>query len=347
MPKLNVLVHLTAMSESLKKLGLRADLQFDTFRLEVASGGHYHELLPEFLSDDTDGMKYRWTVNEEITMFGGWRPSPRKHWTIASDKLAFKQFCARNQLRTPKLFGDSDESDALVLLKEKAKQKPLQRGTIDGPIPLRELVRGELRSRQDRYAEEYIAGDSLEAWYWDGVLYCVERHEQPYVVGDGSNTLRGLAERSNVWGGVLLPMDWPVVEAFGRLQGLSLDSVVPRGTKVTVDFRFNSAFRGLPQGGQENVLDQLAGDVIHEQLVRAGQALWLGVPEHMRAQTAFSVRATVDAQRNVWLTDMDADRYLHPDIYPLMMSSLFGVADIVPPPPGVPGLFGVPQGTHG
>jgi hypothetical protein len=265
---------------------------------------------------------------------------------IASDKLAFKQFCTRNQLRTPKLFDDSDESDALVLLKEKLKQKPLQIGKIEGPMPLRELARGELRSRPDRYAEEFIAGDSIEAWYWDGTLYCVERREQPYVVGDGTNTLRSLAERANVWNGLLFAMDWPVVEAFGRLQGLGLDSVVPRGTKVTVDFKFNSAFRGLP-AGKENVLEQLVGDVVHEQLVRAGDVFWRGLPEQTRARTAFSVRATVDEQRNVWFTDMDSDRYLHPDIYPLMMSSLFGLAQIVAPPPGVSGLFGVPTGTHG
>jgi hypothetical protein len=346
MSKLNVLVHLSAMSESLKKLGLRADLQFDTFRLEVSSGGQYFELLPEFLSGDDQEMKYHWAVSKDITMFGGWRAAPRKQWTIASDKLAFKQFCTRNQLRTPKLFGDSEESDGLVLLKEKVKQKPLQLGKIEGPMPLRELARGELRSRPDRYAEEFIAGDSIEAWYWDGTLYCVERREQPYVIGDGSSTLRSLAERSNVWNGVLFSMDWPVVEAFGRLQGLSLDAVVPPGTKVTVDFRFNSTFRGLPQG-KENVLAQLIGDVVHDQLVRAGEVFWRGIPEQVRAQTAFSVRATVDTQHNVWFTDMDPDRYLHPDIYPVMMASLFGLAEIVAPPPALPGLFGVPTGTHG
>ena len=344
MSKLNVLIHLTAMSECLKELGLRADLQFDTFRLEVASGGQYFELLPEFLSGDSRAMKYHWTISEDVTLFGGWRASPRKQWTIASDKLAFKQFCARNQLRTPRWFEDSDESDALVLLKEKTKQ-PLQRGNIDGPMPLSELARGELRSRTDRYAEEFIAGESIEAWYWDGTLYCVERREQPYVVGDGTNTLRSLAERANVWNGVM-QLDWSVVEAFGRQQGLDLDSVVPRGAKVTVDFRYNSAFRGLPQGN-ENVLKKLVGDVVHDQLVRAGQVLWRGIPEQTRAQTAFSVRATVDEQRNVWFTDMDADRYLHPDIYPVMMRSLFGIADLVAPPPPPPGLFGVPTGTHG
>jgi hypothetical protein len=326
----NPLVHLAVMSDTLKKLGLRGELQFESFRFEVAGAGQYIELVPEFLSRSPEQFAYHESITPEVVIFAGWRIGPRRHWDGAGDKLRFKDYCTAHQLRTPRVYDGGSSGNSLVLLKEKIKP-PARRGIIEGPFPLSQVARRSPSS--DVFAEEYVDGKSVQAWYFDGKLACVEIRDKPTVTGDGKRTLRELVQ-ARYYGVGLLPLDWPVVESLGVLHDLSLDSRVPAGTVVTVDVRYNSHLHRVV-GGDENVLPQIAGSPVHEQLVKAGPSLWQAIPEHLRTYSLFSVRAVIDAHGHLWFTDMDPDRYVHPGAYATMLTGLFGLPE-QPPSQSIP-----------
>jgi hypothetical protein len=330
----NPLVHLAAISESIKSLGLRGELQFDTFRFEVAGSGQYFELVPEFLAPSPDRLKYLDTITPEVSEFAGWRVAPRKNWG-ASDKLKFKEFCDAQRLRTPKLHALGASGDTLVLAKEKSKPAAT-RGAIVGPLTLSQLARND--TGKDLFAEEYIEGKSVQAWYFGGKLACVEIREKPTVTGDGKRTLRELVQALDFSLG-FLPLDWNTVAALGALKDLSLDSRVPAGVVVPADIRYNSSLHRIANG-DENVLPQIVGSPVHDQLVRAGPVLNQFIPEALRPHAVFSTRSVIDASSNVWFTDMDPDRYMHPAIYTAMLTGLFNlpeqVSHSVPPLPQAP-----------
>lgn len=321
----NALVHLSAMAESVKKLGLSGELQFDSFRFEVAGSGRYFELVPEFLSRSLEQLSYHDSMTPEVEMFAGWRLGARKSWEGASDKLRFKEFCNANHLRTPRAHEIGSAGDALVLLKEKNKPSA-RRGRIEGPLTVSQTARRNVGG--EMFAEEYIDGKSVQAWYFDGRLTCVEIRDKPIVTGDGKRTLRQLVDALNYALG-LLPLDWHVVEALALLNDLSLDSRVPAGAKVPVDVRYNSPFHRL-MGNNEDVLPQIVGSPVHEQLLKAGPILWQFIPEPVRMHTVFSVRALIDSRSEVWFTDLDPDRYVHPSAYTAILTSLFGLPEQLP-----------------
>lgn len=328
----NPMVHLAVMSASLKSLGLRGELQFDSFRFEVAGNGQYFELVPEFLSPSPQRLKYHDTITPEVTQFAGWRIAPRQDWSGAGDKIKFKQHCESRGLRTPRshaLAGGS--GNAVVLVKEKSKPAA-QRGEIVGPLALSQAARSV--TRNDVYAEEYIDGKSVQSWYFEGKLACVEIRAKPVVTGDGKRTLRELVQVLN-FGLGMLPLDWKMVEALGLLQDLSLDSRVPLDVKVPVDVRYNSSLHRLA-GGDENVLSQIIGSPVHDQLAKAGPILWTAIPDALRKHALFSVRSVIDSSSNVWFTDMDPDRYVHPSVYATMLAGLFQLPEQAPAHGGPP-----------
>lgn len=330
MYNVNLLVHFHKLAECLKNVGARAELQFDTFRLELTGSGRYFELVPEFLSLGIGSTTYHDSLAPTVNAFGGWRLAPRREWSLATDRLAFKEHCARHGLPTPRSFRETSEvsGSAPLLVRETRKSGT---GGTEGPFTKNDLAsRGKLRA--GTFIEEFIEGDPFCAWYFDGRLACVERRSVPTVKGDGRSTLRALIERNRpaVTGVVIQP----VVEAMARYQGRALDSVVPEGTTVVLDYAFKSILHPVPRGS-ENVLKSLAGTVAHDQLTSAGPALLQGLPESMRGHSLVSAIGVIDSRQNVWFVDVEPGRFVHPDVYPALVAALFGVPEAPPLPPDV------------
>jgi hypothetical protein len=331
MYNVNLLVHFNKLAECLKNVGAHAELKFDTFRLELTGGGKYFELVPEFISLGIGSTTYYDSLAPTVNAFGGWRLAPRREWNLATDKLAFKEHCARHRLPTPRSFRDVSEVSGSAPLLVKEARKSSAAGTVEGPFTKNDLAsRGKLRA--GTFIEEFIEGDPFCAWYFDGRLACVERRSPPTVKADGRSTLRALIERQRpaVTGVVIQP----VVEAMARYQGRALDSVVPEGTTVVLDYAFKSILHAIPRSS-ENVLKTLAGTVAHDQLTSAGPALLQGLPEPMRANSLFSAIGVIDSRQNVWFIDVEPGRFVHPDVYPALVNTLFGAPEAPPLPPDV------------
>jgi hypothetical protein len=316
---LNLLCHMRAMSEALKELGANANVNFATLALEITHGGKYFELTPQFAKLTGNTLEYEPALSAEVAYFPGWRLDSPEDCQIKRDKLAFKRFCAAHDLRTPALVDPQSSFDGWVLVKERTLGD--FRGLIYGPMPLAEAQRGGFRSAGRNFLEEFIDGNPLQVWYWGGKLACVENHKKAVIVGNGVSTVRELAQ-------CLCPpartADWQIIEALARCQGEGMEAVLERGRELAVDFRFETPLHVTNMN--QNIVHKLAGTRVLQQLEHAGPIFAAGVSPANSERALFRLDAVLDRQERVWFTSFDPDRYVHPDIYPVMVRELFMTA---------------------
>jgi hypothetical protein len=322
MSTLSFVTHFRGLSISAKALGLQAQLQLDGLRVEVAGADRYFELEPEFAVFDPRGAReFSHQPLPRSRVFTGWRCAPKKSSPVSTDKGAFMAFCARHGVRTPRTYAHPSEVTTPVLIKQ---ARPGLRGVLRGPFAPGAIPAEFLQLPPDLILQEFVLGLMLEAWYWDGHLFAVEIHNRPSVTGDGITPLRDLISGASLrtdW------IEWMTVEDTVRFQGETLETVPPAGKELAVDIRFASA---VQRPEPENVLETLIGTPIHKQLLHAGPAFRNAIPEPIRAHTQFVLCAVIDAQQELWFTDMSTDMRIHPDVYDLMLRSLFGLPAPLP-----------------
>lgn len=315
---LNLLPHLRSISEGLKKFGAHGKLTFETLALEISHEGRYFELVPHFAEYTSDNeLKSAPKLTSAVSQFIGWRVGAKQPCEIKTNKLAFKKFCAEHKLRTPEIVNIDGDYDALVLVKEIAPAA--FRGVITGPMLLPAARRLEAASSARNFIEGFVDGDPVQAWYWDGKLACVEIHQKATVTGDGITPLRELVDAQCPDYG---NFDWQIVEPMALVQGVKLDDVLPSGKEIAVDFRWHTGLK-MAAAISENVLDKLTDSPVLEQLTHAGPAFLKAFPATGREHVLFRLDGVIDRQNVVWFTDMDRDNYVHPDVYPTMINSLF------------------------
>ncbi|HEY4210830.1 MAG TPA: hypothetical protein VGM84_05100 [Steroidobacteraceae bacterium] len=315
---LSLIAHFRMMSAAAQSIGTRAQLSFETMRVQVSDAGRYFEFEPEFLGVRAGRICLSPTVEPQTVAFTGWRHGPRRRWELATDKRVFKEFCARNGLRTPATFAAPSDAPVNVLVKE--VRVPRERGVLSGPLPLRALSTDTF-ANQTVLVEQFIPGDIALGLYCEGELYAVEIRKMPRVTGDGRNDLRDLIARVRQPVGEL---DWAVVENVARMQGLTLETVLASGAEALVDVGFRSVLQPFTTMDQ-NVIGRIAGTSLHRQLQQAGPILWQGIPEEIRANAHFQVYAVVDARDTTWFVDMDTDLHIDPHGYRPTLRRLFGI----------------------
>lgn len=322
MSTLSFVTHFRQLATSARTLGLQAQLDFDSLRVEVCAADRYFELEPEFADFDPRGPR---ALSREplptSRVFTGWRPAPAKSCQVSLDKRAFMAFCARNNVRTPRTYARASEATTSVVIKQ---HRPGNRGVVRGPFAPTCIPAHCLQSPAEVFIQEFVPGHMLQAWYWDGQLFAVEVRNRPYVVGDGVTEVRELIACNSLspdW------IDWTAAQEAVWFQGETLEAVLAPGKELAVDIRFHSA---LQRGGSDNVLKTVLGTPVHEQLLRAGPIFFQAIAREIRAHTQFVLDAVIDSQQRLWFTDMVTDPRMHPDVYDLMLRSLFGIA--VPSP---------------
>jgi len=62
---------------------------------------------------------------------------------------------------------------------------------------------------------------------------------------------------------------------------------------------------------------------IATQFCYAGPLLHRGIDEPLRRNSVFTLDAVIDADDRVWLLEMNSHPMIHPNVYPLMLASVF------------------------
>jgi hypothetical protein len=322
MSTISLVTHFRELSATARRLGLRAQLQFDSLRVEVCGADRYVELAPEFAMLGPLGpIEFSNEPLPQSRVFTGWRYAPRRSYDVSLDKRAFMAFCSRNMVPAPRTYARASEATTPVVVKQ---TRPGSRGIIRGPFGPGSIPADCLRTPDEVFLQEFVPGLMLQAWYWDGHLFAVEVRNRPHVVGDGVTGVRDLILCNSVrpeW------IDWTAAEDAVRFQGEALDTVLPPGKELAVDIRFDSV---LQPPASENAINTVIGTPIHAQLLRAGPLFCEALPEADRAHTQFVLGAIADSRQRLCFTDLITDLRIHPDVYDPMLRGLFGIPRLVP-----------------
>jgi hypothetical protein len=318
--KRNFLQHAHAVGAWMRTHGATGGTDVGTLQMQISLKGKSLRFFPQFTCDTDDGgIAFSPQLMDGVNGFVGWYPYQPKAWPAAQNKLAFKQLAARHQLRIPAWSQDIRQVKGAFIVK--AERSSLGRG-MHGPYRVQEgqAPTASLDLSKGEYAEQFIMGRMLKAWYWNDQLLVAELAPMPYVQGNGLSTVEQLLLRK-------LGDDQTLPEPLDSLlsmQGLQRQSVLSDNAVAVVDYRYmsplNPAFTR-----DHNVRPQIKGNNLEAQLLQAGQWFWNDIPADIRDNTIFSVDGIVDDQGRVWLLEINCNPQIHPAFYSTMLDSLYGV----------------------
>ena len=317
----DVLGHFRLLHRALDQAGKEAILSFANFSVLIRGHGQDHILYPQFLAVSEGRRHYVQTFSNQSRKFIGWLPYYNKRWELASDKLKFKRYAQEHGLATPEFSLDPAREMENVLIKRGQSSFGSQ---IQGPF--RSNAGLTLDVTEGEYFERFISGKILKIWYWDNLPACMEIDVMPFVLGDGVSTVKELLLRRLVEQGRLAAMDAPFdfskTEQVLAYDGKHLDSVLARHDKQRVEIRYGSDLR-LPCDRKVVNLQKRMPEDLKESLLRIGEVAWQGIPAAIRNGTVFTIDAILDAERQIWVLEMNSNPFVHPLVYELMAQTLF------------------------
>lgn len=310
--KRDYLQHALAISRWVQDNGAQSGIDPCTQALDLRLHGRTVRLIPQFIVQDQEGrFMYTPQMSPAMCGFVGWLPYFNKVWSVAEDKLAFKQHAALTGIRTPRWTVEPAQAKGAFIVK--SRRSTFGRG-LRGPFDGASLVALE----DGEYCEQFIVGRLLKALFWNDQLVALELLDMPAVRGDGKHTMRQLI------GARLAPTErFPEdLAPLVAIQGLELDSVVPEGRVALADYRYVSPLH-FATGTDFDVRSSIAGSPLETQVIEAGQRCLRAVPPEKRFGTAFSLDGVVDSQGQIWFLEVNCNPQLHPALYRTMLSDIF------------------------
>lgn len=317
-----LLDHFIILQEAVEAMAAEAILGLTNFFVFIRAPGRTLVLYPQFLVEVDGVRQYTLQFSARARRFIGWLPYYNKRWELASDKLLFKAWASSHGIATPahapaRELAGAGLGDFIV----KQRHSSFGRG-IRGPFHSTALA--SLQLEEDEYAEQFVFGKSLKIWYWEDTPVCMEIDTMPTVTGDGQASIRALLERrlSDLKRGKgrradaadTSSCDFSGVEQYLAYAGCTLDTVLPYGTSQTVDLRYGTPYM-LPAFRKTLDLKRRMPQDLREQLLHIGRASWSGIPENVRAGTAYTVDAILASDRTIHVLEMNSNPFLHPLLY--------------------------------
>ncbi len=311
-------VHARAVHAAAAAAGLVAVTQNENFALRL-EGGEQSAVWPaKFVVSVAGRLAYSATFGRSTVGFAGWMPYAARQWPIALDKAAFKRFAADNGIATPAACVDPSQIQGPFIIKKgdssfgEGMRGPFLRDDRDDPDQA--LGEGE-------FYENFIVGLIAKAWCWNGECFAIHLHRPSLVVGDGTSSVRELVTAlPNARGG---ENDWGLIARLAAYCGVSsLDSVVPHGKEVLIEYRYGSRYEPFAMQN-ENVLGQIRHSDLGFQFQRAATVLADGISAHTGDRRAvYTLDAMVDGEGTACFLEMNCNPLVHPDLYGGMVEGL-------------------------
>jgi hypothetical protein len=318
--KRNFLQHAHAVGGWMRTHGATGGMDVISLQMQISLGGKSVRFFPQFTADDANGdMAFFPQIMDGVNGFVGWYPYQGKAWPAAQTKLAFKQLAAQSKLRIPPWTQDLSQVKGAFIIK--ADRSSLGHG-LRGPFHVQagSAVPSTLHLAAGEYAEQFILGRLVKAWYWDQQLAVAELTPMPYVQGDGHSTVDQLLARK-LTDGQTVPEP---LDSLLALQKLQRHSVLAAAQVAVVDYRYMSPLN--PAFLQDhNVQPHIKGSKLEAQLLLAGQCFWNDMPADQRGNTISTADAIMDEQGQLWFLELNCNPQLHPAIYTTMLDGIFGV----------------------
>ncbi len=198
--------HFRAIQEWATSQQAEVRLDMKTFRVEVQRGPGRCVLHPQFLNTAGGSLSYSPVLSPAATGFIGWLPYRAIKWPLSDDKLEFKSFLRRSGILAPATWPSVGEVDKPFVLKQpvgsfgQAVFGPYQAG-----VDALSLPEHRQQARERAFAEQFISGRNIKAWFWGGEPFHLHLHPYPAVSGDGDSPDRGTHRAAHGPGGRIGP----------------------------------------------------------------------------------------------------------------------------------------------
>jgi len=306
----------------------RADVRMDvrTFMVEITRGGGRCVLRPQFFGSVNGRMMYTQVLGPDVTGFIGWLPYRPIRWPLSSDKLEFKRFVQAHGLRTPTICSDMQPPQLDHVWKcaagsfGQAVYGPYRAGTTGTDLQQRS---GD--PERSMFAEEFIVGRNLKAWFWGGVPFHLHLHPYASILGDGASTIAELIRRrtGRLGSEFADDADAPWIAASLAYQGWKLDDIAPVEREVWIDYRYGRSYQRFSlQTQSDSALSQLSAEAA-EQVLEIGLLLHADLTKSLRLPVLFAVDGVLDSQDRIWWLETNSNPVLPPTGYPLVLATLF------------------------
>ncbi|MDQ0016119.1 hypothetical protein J2W23_004520 [Variovorax boronicumulans] len=306
----------------------QADVRLDmkTFKVEVQHGRARFNLHPQFLNTTGGTLSYSPMLTPGATGFIGWLPYRAIQWPLSNDKLAFKDFLEGNGLLAPRRWSREEPIGEDHVLKLPAGSfgqavfGPYRAGTDALSMPEHQHP-----SRERIFAEQFIVGRNVKAWFWGGVPFHLHLHAYPTVRGDGVSRIDALIARRMERADGTLPEDADKAWIVSSLayQGWTLSDIAPEGEEIWIEYRYGRRHAPDPiQTHSDNMLHELS-EAARDQVNKAGRSLHDELVKSHGVPVLFALDGVLDANDRVWWLEANSNPILPPTGYPLILATLF------------------------
>jgi len=331
--------HIRAVKGWAEANGGQANLDLLTFELEVKARNRFYRLYPQFQAKIDDHLVHVGVFNDNSRGFIGWLPYRPLSWPMASDKLLFKSALSSSGLLTPQWWKPETPAPHDYILKKSYGsfgydiRGPYTAATRTDPALVNELM---ARSKSGEvFAEQFIKGRIVKAWFWGESPFHLQVHKFPEVVGDGESTIQALVAERLEAAGLMYESyrELSFVRTSLASQGLNLDSVLTPGQAAWIDFRYGRQFSAeATQSTNDDALASVA-PATREQIHQLGKHLAAHLAKEFPAPVQYSVDGVMDDKGNIWWLEMNSNPIFPPTGYARMLNTLFGIPEPLSKPP--------------
>jgi hypothetical protein len=310
--------HLKPLRHWARRHGATLALSVDSFRLTVSLAQRQLELIPRFSIRTSQGLAYTNQYND--TGFVGWAPYDFKRWPVSTDKLAFKHHFLQCGLKVPALLEGAAVCEQDYVVKARRGSFGQQ---VQGPFRPGGRSFVDLPLTEGEFCERFVFGRAVKAWFWNETVAAVEIVDPPFIHGDGRQTVAELLATPRGSMDKAYPVE--AAEPMLRWQGLTPGSVVARGRKVWLGFKYVTPY-DRPTLLDRDVLPR-ASDALRRQFAEAGRAAYAAIPEEVRDGCLFTLDAVIDSDAMLWWLEMNSHPMVHPNVYPVMLAEAFDLRE--------------------
>ncbi|MET3396080.1 hypothetical protein ABIC33_006757 [Variovorax sp. 1140] len=323
--------HFRALQEWAISQQAEVRLDMKTFRVEVLRGAARCNLHPQFLNTVDGSLRYSPVLSPAATGFIGWLPYRPISWALSNDKLEFKGFFRRSGLLTPKLWTSLGNVEEDYVLKQPVGSfGQAVFGPYHAGVDALSLPEHCNQVRERAFAEQFIAGRNVKAWFWGGEPFYLHLHSYPTVRGDGASRIDALIARrmERIDGAIPDSADKQWIISSLAFQGRALSDILPRDVEVWIDYRYGRRYASDPIQTHPDNMQHLLTENGREQVRQAGRYLHNELVKSHGVPVLFALDGVLDADDRIWWLEANSNPILPPTGYPLILATLFETGDI-------------------
>lgn len=309
-----------------------AQIDVQTFELEIKARNRYFKLLPQFWQRMNGAPIHLPHITPDTDGFIGWLPYPPLQFRQLQDKLYFKQLLNANQQLTPARWQSPTEATTDYILKSSigsfgmGLSRPYAKGTAPTNSQLANTSNTHANNTSPVFAEQFIHGKILKVWFWGGEAFHAHLHERPTITGDGASAVQDLVTQrllalNQTW------HNYPEADFVAQClayQGVTPTTVLEIDRTVWLDYRYGRRFaRTESTLDADNALLTL-GVGLQQQIAQIGHLLAIEVKKEYDLPILFAVDAVLDDQGRAWWLEINSSPMFPPTGYPKMLRTLFG-----------------------